>query len=35
MMKQEANTQTQSFFLLDSSNITVARGQLVGPFETT
>ena len=35
MMKQEANTQTQSFFLLDSSNIPVARGQLVGPFETT
>lgn len=35
MMKQESSSQTQSFFLLDSSNITVARGQLVGPFETT
>lgn len=35
MMKQENSSQTQSFFLLDSSNMTVARGQLMGPFETT
>lgn len=33
-MRQERN-KTQSFFLLDSSNVTVARGLLVGPFETT
>lgn len=35
MMKQENSSQIQSFFLLDSSNMTVARGQLMGPFETT
>lgn len=34
MMKQESN-QIQSFFLLDGNNTTVARGQLMGPFETT